>query len=507
MKKFTLLLTVLFFCSQYMQAQRYVSETFTDVDITTDIVYGENATVLFSAPPPNGFGEAIPEDLVMDIYEPQGDTETSRPVVIIAHTGNFLPPAFNGGCGGTRKDADVVALATRLAKLGYVACAIDYRLGWSPTNPDQTTRIFTIINAAYRGVQDTRTAVKFLKKSIAEDSNPYGIDGDKVAMWGFGTGAYCTYGSATLNSVMDTWIPKFVTPAGPMVVASINGDLNADEVGVVPAGYPGFPEGDTLCYPNHVGYDATFQLAVQMGGACGDTSWVTAGDVPMISTHVTTDPFAPYNIGIVNVPPPVNLPVVEVMGAGTIIPEAVAKGVNDVFNTTYIDDISGYVSGVNGGIEGLFPVFSDDPNESATWNFASSAEPYGVPGSDCDTDEAGATMVMDSVAQYFIPRACLALDLGCELSDFVLGLDQLEDAQVGLTFGPNPAVDYVNFTTQSTPMKHVYIFDMNGRLVSANTNIHSTSFNLHRGSLAQGMYMALLSFEDGYISKKIVFGK
>ena len=503
MKKITLLLTVLLLSSTLLLAQRYVSEMFTDVSITSDVTYGVNATVLFVGQ----VGEAIPQELKMDIYEPMGDTETSRPAVLIFHTGNFLPPTFNGGCGGTNADADVVELATRLAKMGYVACVTDYRLGWDPTNSDQTIRTFTIINAAYRGVQDSRTAVKFLKKTEAEDANPYGIDPNRIAMWGFGTGAYVTYGSSTLNTVQDTWIPKFTTPLGPMVHPAINGDLDANTVGIAPAGYDPFPEGDTLCYPNHVGYDGSFQLGVQMGGACGDTAWVTAGDVPMISTHVTTDPFAPYNFGIVNVPPPINLPVVEVMGAGTIIPLAVDRGVNNVFNETYLDDISAYVSGENGGIQGLFPIYSNDPQESATWNFAYSAEPYGVPGSDCPTDQAAATMVMDSVISYFAPRACLALDLGCDLDGIVGTNDLLDDNQVGLTVAPNPGSDYINFTTKSAPIQHLYIFDMMGKLIGVHNSINSNNFNLNRGSLPQGMYMALLSFEEGYISKKVVFGQ
>lgn len=226
MKKVTLLLIALFLTSQVIMAQRYTSEIFTDVTVTQDVTYGSNATILFLAVAM----EAIPQDLKMDIYTPDTDTETNRPLVLIFHTGNFLPPTFNGGCGGTKGDADVVELATRLAKMGYVAATVDYRLGWDPTNPEQSLRTFTIINAAYRGVQDSRTAVKFFKRSVAEDNNPYGIDPDKVAMWGFGTGAYVTYGSATLNTVEDTWIPKFFLGANPMIVPGINGDLNAETV-------------------------------------------------------------------------------------------------------------------------------------------------------------------------------------------------------------------------------------------------------------------------------------
>ncbi len=411
MKKIILLTATLLLSMQLVQAQRYVSEIFSNVTVTQDVFYGVNATVLAVGMA----GEAIPQPLVMDVYEPEGDTETARPVVIILHTGNFVPPAFNGGCTGTHKDADVIELANRLARMGYVACAADYRLGWDPTNTDQNVRVFTLINAAYRGVQDARTAIKYMKKIAGEAGNPYKIDVDKIALWGFGTGAYISYAAATLDTITDTWIPKFVTPLGPMIVEQINGDLNVDKVGIVPPGYPGFPEGDTLCYPNHVGYDGSFQLAVQLGGALGDTSWITPNDVPMISAHVLTDPFAPCEIGIVNVPPPINLPVVEVMGPCTSIPIAVRKGVNDVFNVSYIDDISDYVSGINGDIQGFFPFTNSDPSTGDNWSFSYSLEPYGVSGSNCDTTQTASLIVMDSIVQYFAPRACLALNLGCDL--------------------------------------------------------------------------------------------
>jgi BD-FAE protein/type IX secretion system substrate protein len=506
MKKIIASLIVLLLNTPLTKAQRYVSEVFTEIDITENVEYGVNASVLYIMQNQ----QAVPEHLTMDIYEPANDNQPIRPVVIIFHDGHFYPPQFNGGCVGSKKDADVVELATRLAKMGYVACAIDYRLGWEPANPDQTVRVFTLINAIYRGVQDSRTAVKFLKKSAADLGNPYGIDTDRIAMWGFGTGAAVTYASATLNSVEDTWIPKFETPVGPMIVDSINGDLNADIVGIVPGGYPPpFSEGDTLCYPNHAGYDASFQLSVQMGGACGDTSWVTPNDVPMISTHVITDPTAFCEIGLLNANPSVNLQLFESMGACIIIPLAVESGVNDIFNETYVDSISVYVAGQNGNIQGFFPMYSNDPSESAPWSFAYSSEPYGIQGSDCDTDQTDAAEVMDSVVQYFIPRACLALNLGCDLTyylGFSSGSDQLEENQVGLTVAPNPASDYINFTTKSEPIKHLYIFDMTGKLIGVHDNINSNNFNLSRGSLPQGMYMALLGFDDGYISKKIVFG-
>lgn len=490
----------------YVQAQRFVAETFTDVDVTTDVMYGVNATVLLLGTA----GEAVPQPLVCDIYEPSGDTETERPLVLVFHTGNFLPPQVNGGCTGTNKDANVVETCTRLAKMGYVAASPAYRLGWNPADPDQTARIFQLINAAYRGVQDSRTAVRFFKKTAAEDGNPYGIDPGKIAMVGYGTGGYVTYGSATLDTITDTFIPKFVTPAGPMVFEPFNGNVEGTTVGVIPpTGVPGlpFPPNDTLCYPNHVSYDDDFQLAVAIGGACGDTSWVDPDDTPIIGIQVPTDPFAPCGIGTVLVPPPLNLPVVEVMGSCTIIPLANDEGVNDVIDHPFIDDVSTYVQSVNGGVAGFYPVFSSDPTEGSPWFYTNGLEPYGIPDTDCDTAYfTGAKPYMDSIFTYLAPRMCLALDLGCDLGGFSNDNEVLSPADVGLNVFPNPAAEAVRFTSDGAyPISAIYVYDMNGRLVKAHTNLSLNQFTMQRHSLPDGTYLAKVIFEDGFVTQKILF--
>lgn len=512
MKKLTLLLSVLFCCSQLVSAQqRYVDEIYTDADIVVEenVLYGVNATVLALAV----YGEAVPQPLAADIYHASNADiadEADRPLVIIAHTGNFLPPTFNGGCGGTKSDYDVVELAKRLARMGYVAAAIDYRLGWDPANSDQTTRVTTLINAAYRGMQDIRTAVKYFRLTTTDFNDPYGIDADKITLWGFGTGGYITNGAATLNAVQDTWIPKFTTPFGPMVVESINGGVNAATVGIAPEGYPGFPAGDTLCYANHIGVDASFKLAVAQGGALGDTSWIDAADVPMIYYQVPTDPFAPCGIGIVNVPPPVNLPVVEVMGACVTMPIFNDLGINDVMEDNYIDPISIKAAELNGNIHGSYLFYSDDPTESAPWNATGSIEPYGVAGSDCPgtaADQADAAIYMDTVIQYFIPRACKVLGLNCgDLSTYidVTNTDELTTAEVGLSVVPNPAVNEVRFNT-ATEMEHIYIYNTVGTLVATHENVHNTQYTINRDGLATGLYVAMIKFENGYTAQKIMF--
>lgn len=304
MKKiYNLILLLLIALTVNVQAQeRYLEEVFEDADITVenDITYGVNATVLFFSV----VGQAVPQELKMDVYYPDAsvDDNTERPLIIYFHTGNFLPQPDFCNISGRRDDDTSLGIINRLVKRGFVVASVDYRLGWNPVAPSQDERTSTLINATYRGIQDARTAVRFFRKSVVDEGNPYGIDPDKIAYWGVGTGGYISLAANTIDSYPELVLPKFTTAAGvPMVILPVNGDPEAKQFGIVPPGTPGFPmEGDTLCYPNHVTYaDGTdipsdVALSVNAGGAVGDSSWIDANDDPMISFHVPVDPNAPY---------------------------------------------------------------------------------------------------------------------------------------------------------------------------------------------------------------------
>jgi hypothetical protein len=51
------------------QTCRYLEEIFPSVKVTSNIVYGRNASVLEF---PDSL-QAIPKDLILDLYEPEGD--------------------------------------------------------------------------------------------------------------------------------------------------------------------------------------------------------------------------------------------------------------------------------------------------------------------------------------------------------------------------------------------------------------------------------------------------
>jgi acetyl esterase/lipase len=138
---------------------RYVSNVFTSWNET------QNVTFSTGVPRPNpggGFYEWITGyplnvreyqttaiNLRMNIFTPVGDTLSKRPVIIIAFGGGFL--------SGSKDHWSIRLMAQELTKRGFVTAVIDYRLGMNIFNADLAMR------AVYRGLQDGRSAVRFLK--------------------------------------------------------------------------------------------------------------------------------------------------------------------------------------------------------------------------------------------------------------------------------------------------------------------------------------------------------
>ncbi|MFK7934077.1 MAG: alpha/beta hydrolase, partial [Saprospiraceae bacterium] len=350
-----LLLCVLVATQSFAQDNRYLAEVFTEVDVQEGVVYANNVTVLTVSDP--NIGKPVPRDLLLDIYTPVGDMETERPLVLYFPTGNFLPNPINGGTTGTMKDPVLVDISTRLAKMGYVVAVVDYRKGWNPISDDPLERRSTLINAAYRGIQDSRTAVRFFKKTVAEEGNPYGICGDRITLWGQGTGGYITLGSNAINSYNELLLPKFFG-------ADINGDGNPDPMVIEPI--HGNPDGtlattnpangEPLSIANHAEYDSEFQLTVNIGGALGDISWLTEEDGPIISYHVPRDPFAPYGTAELIVPTTGEF-VVEVSGSFDVQAKAAEFNLNESFTSAGIsDDFTAAADARNDGNKGLYPM-------------------------------------------------------------------------------------------------------------------------------------------------------
>jgi carboxylesterase type B len=140
---------------------RYRDQVFSAVTVTNNVTYGSAV---------NLSGQTI--TLQLDMYEPTGDTVTSRPAVVWVHGGSF--------CCGSKTSGEIVDEATTLAKLGFVNASINYRL----ESPGCSGSLSNCGQAIQEAWADAQTAVRFMRTNAAT----YGIDPNRIAIGGSSAG-------------------------------------------------------------------------------------------------------------------------------------------------------------------------------------------------------------------------------------------------------------------------------------------------------------------------------
>ena len=357
---------------------RYLDDVFTGVTVTSDVIYATNTSVLpmLQSLPPG------PATLKCDIYEPTGDSIVNRPVIVLVHTGSFLPNVLNGQATGSKTDLSIVEQCTRWAKKGYVAVAMDNRLGWNPTSTDQDVRTSSLLQAAYRGIQDAKAMVRYMRMT-EDNGNPHGIDPTKIILGGQGTGAYISLGYATLDDpATELMLPKFInfntTPPSPYVYPPFFGNPDGTDSAWLPAAASPTAQDELWNIPNNPTYSNDVNMVFNLGGAIADISWLQAGDVPIVSFHCENDPYGPIDTGDVIVPTTGDF-VVEVMGSRTVQSYSNLYLNNDPFALAGITDVYTTAANLNnGGLEGLY-VFNTPPPSTTPNAFGELEEEQGSP--------------------------------------------------------------------------------------------------------------------------------
>lgn len=514
--------------------ERYLDEIYTDVDVQTNVEFARNWNFLLGTPTPN-FA------LRTDVYEPNGDTETNRAAVILLHTGNFLPKYLNGSPTGDNKDSSIVVSAEMFAKRGYVAFAPNYRLGWSATNVDPVygadVRRGTLLNAVYRAINDTKTLVRYIKKTVAEDGNPYGVNPDRIIIYGHGSGGYISlaYGSLDrfeelTNEPSGKWLSTTTVP-NPSFVQN-QPYLDPNLVG----GINGF--GGQFNDTNHFGYTNDVLACVNAGGALGDSAWIEPGEPPIISFHCPQDEYAPFIQGTVIVPTTQET-VVDVVGSRWAIGRANELGNNaplygaqpytDPYTVAAETALATSYTRFGGSEEllnlnaseyqGLFPFILPEIQfpyqESSPWDFweenslvaaansllgditASQAiHDNGIAGSP-QMSPARGKAYLDTIHGFLAPRLHNIINSN-------ISVEENEFLDVNTYVYPNPANDYlVVKTNQGITITDLEIFDMTGALVMTQNNLNKFSHQINGiNNLPAGLYLVKVTTDQGIIARR-----
>lgn len=392
----------------WCNSSRYDQEIFTNVLITPDITYGSNVDYTGAA-----------TTLTMDIYEPDGDTAAIRPLIVWAHGGSFV--------GGTKNDGDVTSLCTHFAKRGYVCVSINYRLGMA-IPPNQTAAT----TAVYRAVQDMKAAIRYFRQDAAT-SNTYRIDPNTIFAAGSSAGAFTALHLAYLDQPSE--LPSQIDTT---VLGGMEGE----------SGNPG--------------YSSRVNAVVNLCGALGNKTWLTAGDVPLCSMHGTNDNIVPYATAMLYM---LNIfPIMVVDGSYSI---------NEYANTIGM------------------------PNEMFTY-FGQDHVPY-----------SGSLAYMDTTVRFV--SNFLYTQLGCTPSD-PLPLPNtfpstgIQDSPFtsGILVYPNPSCGNVTVENVSAASLHVELFDVTGRMVRENFS-REPKLLLDGSNLAKGVYTLRVSSQGVTSVRKISF--
>ena len=437
MKKISTLLLTLLMGASYSQAQctsgRYATDVFTNFTKTSDITYGANV----SASGANTI-------LKLDFYEPTGDTETARPLIILAHGGSFI--------GGTKMDYDMEYMCKAFALKGYACASINYRLGLPLDS-------LKAIDAVARAVQDMKASVRFFNKDSRDGTNTFKIDTNRIFVGGSSAGAITALHVAYLDKSCE--LEYYMSPATIATLGGIEGN----------SGHP--------CYSSKV------SGVINLCGALARYGWMEAGDVPLVSLHGDADATVKYNRGQVNP----GIPLLYLDGSRMIDAQAQAVSVESDFYTFYGAPHVPYNSNSATGLAYM----------DTTMKFVND---FLVKTMGCTETPTQAANAPSGTANLYAFTTCT----GNVQNDFCaqLAVNDIEKNTIQNVY-PNPAdaVLNVNFTSEG---KHtVQLIDLTGRIVS--TEISSeTSIQMNRGTIKAGSYILKVTDNNGNVSvENVIF--
>lgn len=232
----------------------------------------------------------------MDVYVPDGDTYTNRPLIVFCHGGSFM--------NGDKEDSDCVDFCESFAKRGYVTASVNFR---QVANDFISQGIFIAnqqeqYRQVMKAVSDVKASIRYFRKDFS-NGNTFGIDGNTVYIGGASAGAVVALHLAFIDDVSDL-------PTSPFNIQDIVNDL-------------GGLEGDA----GNNGYSSSINGVISIAGGINDVNWIDATDAPLVSVQGDADDVVSYNCA-----PGLGFPtVVTLCGSGEMHPQANLVGIhNDV---------------------------------------------------------------------------------------------------------------------------------------------------------------------------------
>ncbi|MBN2773775.1 MAG: carboxylesterase family protein [Prolixibacteraceae bacterium] len=506
-KPVIILIAVFYTLISGAQPFRYKEKVFENVDTLKEVVYAvapwlNNLIPIELLSEKNVHdGEAKTENLplLMDIFLPHSDTLSKRPAIVFAHSGAFII--------GSRLADDMVAFCDSFTRKGYVTATIDYRLGMGA----DVLKIFGLIisvnvtekhakRALYRGLQDSRAAIRFLK----QNADNYGIDTTKIYFVGSSAGGFL--------SLHNLYVDK--TEEIPSEVFEEHSLGGLDEIG--PKGFGG-----------------TATTIASFWGALPDLDIIENDTTPVFLVHGKNDNVVPFKkgmplSGIVPPNPLVGFTMPETYGSYCI--DSVLNYKNISHESYFIEGKGHEFYGVN---TGEFP--EEGPNQywdtinwklnhflfeqfqpNASFDFITNGltvefinQTPGIIQAEWDFGDGNASNEKDPVHSYSasgVYNAHLKVfnqNLACDtISKTIIVSDPVGNKTImetSVTIFPNPVKNILNISGISAPF-NLKIYDIAGVKLS-HVKVSENRFDI--GFLRNGVYLLVIEKDGNRIVRKI----
>lgn len=503
-----ILLLLISICAIHLSAQqfRYSHSVFEEIDTLKNIEYAQaewlDNPIALLAEYNIHDGENITtlKPLYMDIFMPKDENFKNRPAIIFTHSGGFLI--------GSRLSDDMLALCDSFARKGYVTATIDYRLGMGATvshflgipigvkvNETNGYRAF------YRGIQDSRAAIRFLKRNFGS----YGIDTTKVFFVGSSAGAILSIQNLYLDKPDEVFSDAFLSP-------SLG---NLDIVGFQ-------------------GFGGKADASVGMWGALQNPEIIENEKTPLFLIHGTDDNVVPFKKGmpldgIVPPNPSVSLTLPQSFGSFCIDTALNNRGIG---HETYF--VEGEKHEFYGAGTGNFP--PEGPNEywdTIQWkirdfllaqfqpkaDFEFEAQNLVVNFTNISSDNYGAfwdfgdgttgndeyTHAYQQPGTYNVKLIACNRNLACDTitKQVIVNTNVLaENKRLNeIKIYPNPVKDKIYFEGIIAPFE-IKIFNLDGKVLVSRKHVDNNQFKIN--GLVPGLYIVEISISEGEIYRKIL---
>lgn len=224
---------------------RFEKDIFVHLKIHDNVIYGRNTTM-----------QNKTLNLKMDIFEPEEDTASLRPLVIWAHGGYF--------CFGDKSNFH--GLCEFVGYKGWVSASIDYRKWRKRQMPNQLEYLETAIRATH----DMHAAVRFFKADAA-GKNLYRIDTTKIFVGGYSAGGVMAAQVAYLDLMKEV-------PANIQSILKRNGGITGNS--------------------GHSKHTSSIAGSIVIAGAVYDKNMIKEGaHPPFLGIQGTQDEIVPYRRG------------------------------------------------------------------------------------------------------------------------------------------------------------------------------------------------------------------